>query len=70
MSEPIDQPSIVLSNADGLIRDLWDFIENVTGEDPARTDKFFALRERVRNHYADFERFKSSGVKRRKKRGD
>ncbi len=69
MSEPIDQPSIVLSNADGLIRDLWDFIENVTGEDPARTDKFFALRERVRNQYADFERFKSSWVTRGKKCG-
>ncbi len=68
MSEPMDQPSIVLSNADGLIRDLWNSIENVTGEDPARTDKFFALRERVRNHYADFEQFRSSGVKRRKGR--
>lgn len=62
MSEPIGQPSIILSNADELIRDLWDFIENVTGEDPARTGRFFALRERVRNHYADVERFKSSGV--------
>lgn len=70
MSKRIGQPGIVLSNADGLIRDLWDFIENVTDEDPTRTDKFFALRERVRNHYADFERFKSSGVKRREKRGD
>jgi hypothetical protein len=68
MSEPIDQPSIVLSNTDGLIRDLWDFIESVTDENPARTDKFFALRERVRNHYTDFERFKSSGAKRRKGR--
>lgn len=27
----------------------WDFIENVTDEDPGRNDKFFALRERVRN---------------------
>jgi hypothetical protein len=68
MSEPIGQSSIVLSNAGELIRDLWDFIENVTDEDPARTDKFFALRERVRNHYADFERFKSSGAMRGKKR--
>jgi len=27
----------------------WDFIENVTDDDPERSDKFFALRERVRN---------------------
>ena len=68
MSEPIGQSSIALSNAGELIRDLWDFIENVTDEDPARTDKFFALRERVRNHYADFERLKPSGAIRGKKR--
>jgi hypothetical protein len=70
MSEPIGQSSIVLSNAGELIRDLWDFIENVTDEDPARTDTFFALRERVRSHYADFERLKPSGVIRSTKRGD
>ncbi len=35
-----------------LIKDLRNFVENVTDEDPDRTDKFFALRERVRNHYA------------------
>jgi hypothetical protein len=69
MSGPIDQSSIVLSNAGELIRDLWDFIENVTDADSARTDKFFALRGRVRNHYADFERFKSSGGETREKRG-
>jgi len=54
MSGPTDQSSIVLNNAGNLIRDLWDFVENVTDADPARTDKFFALRERVRKHYADF----------------
>ena len=54
MSGPTDQSSIVLNNAGNLIRDLWDFVENVTDADPARTEKFFALRERVRNHYADF----------------
>ena len=54
MSGPTDQSSIVLNNAGTLIRDLWDFVENVTDADPARTEKFFALRERVRNHYADF----------------
>ena len=32
-----------------VLKACWDFIENVTDEDPERTDKFFALRERVRN---------------------
>jgi hypothetical protein len=31
-----------------LVQDLWWFIENVTEEAPDRTDRFFALRERVR----------------------
>lgn len=31
-----------------LVRDLWWFIENVTPDDPTRDDKFFKLRERVR----------------------
>lgn len=35
-----------------LIRDLWNFIENVSDDDPERTDKFCALRERVREFYA------------------
>jgi hypothetical protein len=35
-----------------LIHDLWYFIENVSDEDPERTDKFFALRARVRDFYA------------------
>lgn len=34
-----------------LIHDLWNFIENVTDDDSERTDKFFSLRERVRNFY-------------------
>jgi hypothetical protein len=68
MSGPADQSSIVVGNAGELIRDLWNFVENVTDADPARTDKFFALRERVRNHWADFERFKSSRAIRGKKR--
>jgi hypothetical protein len=33
----------------GLLKACWDFIENVTDEDPERNDKFFALRARVRN---------------------
>lgn len=60
MCEPIDLPSVTPSSAGELIRDLWDFIENVTDEDPARTDKFFALREQVRNHYANLQRSQSS----------
>jgi hypothetical protein len=39
------------SDASQLIRDLWSFIENVTDDDPERTGKFFALRERVRKFY-------------------
>lgn len=31
------------------LKACWDFIENVTDDDPERTDRFFALRERVRN---------------------
>jgi hypothetical protein len=38
-------------DASQLIRDLWSFIENVTADDPERTYKFFALRERVREFY-------------------
>lgn len=34
-----------------FVRDLWNFIENVTDEDCERTNKFFALRERVREFY-------------------
>ena len=63
MSKPIDQLAITRSSADDLIRDLWDFIENVTDEDPARTDKFFALRERVRDHYANPRRSQSRRAK-------
>jgi hypothetical protein len=33
----------------GVRKACWDFIENVTAEDPERNEKFFALRERVRN---------------------
>jgi hypothetical protein len=38
-----------ISAASRLIRDLWSFIENVSEDDPERTDRFFALRERVRD---------------------
>jgi hypothetical protein len=37
--------------ANQLVRALWRFIEDVTEDDPARTDKFFALRFRVREFY-------------------
>jgi hypothetical protein len=36
-----------------LISDLWDFIENVTDEDPERNSKFFALRARVRDIFCE-----------------
>lgn len=36
-----------------VLKACWDFIENVTVEDPERTEKFFALRERVRNVLSD-----------------
>ena len=32
-----------------VLKACWNFIENVTDDDPQRSDKFFALRERVRN---------------------
>lgn len=41
--------SPITGPAADLIRDLWWFIENVTEETPDRTDRFFALRERVHN---------------------
>lgn len=47
---PYISPLEVLQSKE-LVNDLWWFIENVTDEDPERTDKFFALRERVRNFY-------------------
>ncbi len=31
------------------LKACWGFIENVTDDDPERSEKFFALRERVRN---------------------
>ena len=63
MSKSIDQLAITRSSAGDLIRDLWDFIENVTDDDPARTDKFFALRERVRDHCANSRRSQSRRAK-------
>jgi hypothetical protein len=49
------QPTAVrslLQQADKLVRDLWRFIENVDDSDPERTDKFFELRRRMREYYA------------------
>jgi len=45
---PQGTPSPEQSEARRLVFALWDFIENVTDEDPYRSEKFFALRERVR----------------------
>jgi hypothetical protein len=36
-------------DAQQLVNDLWWFIENVDDETPDRTQRFFALRERVRD---------------------
>ena len=47
--EYLDNNEYRESKALAVLKACWDFIENVTDEDPARTDKFFALRERVRN---------------------
>jgi len=33
-----------------LVYELWWFIENVTDDTPDRTERFFALRERVREY--------------------
>jgi hypothetical protein len=53
MTQEADQSQTSNRKANELIRDLWGFIENVTDDDPERTDKFFSLRERVRNHFFD-----------------
>lgn len=34
---------------------LWWFIENITDEDPRRSEIFFHLRERVREFQTDFK---------------
>lgn len=36
-----------------LIADLWNFIDNTSEDDPARQEKFFELRERVRQETTD-----------------
>jgi len=33
------------------LQDAWDFIENVTDDDPGRNDKFFELRAKVREAF-------------------
>ena len=47
--EYLDSNEARESEALTVLKACWDFIENVTDDDPARTDKFFSLRERVRN---------------------
>lgn len=41
------------SESHRVLKACWDFIENVTNEDLERSDKFFALRERVRNVFSE-----------------
>lgn len=47
--EYLDNNEYQESETLAVMKACWHFIENVTDEDPDRTDKFFALRERVRN---------------------
>lgn len=47
--EYLDKNQIRENETLAVLKACWDFIENVTDEAPERTDKFFALRERVRN---------------------
>lgn len=51
--EHLDNEGNRESEALAVLKACWEFIENVTDEDPERTDKFFALRERVRNVLSD-----------------
>jgi len=51
--EHLDDNQIRESKSLSVLKACWDFIENVTDEDPQRTVKFFALRERVRNVLSD-----------------
>lgn len=51
--EHLDSEENHESEALAVLKACWDFIENVNDEDPERTDKFFALRERVRNVLSD-----------------
>ena len=53
MKTALNQMPVHDRDENNLIRNLWSFIENVTDDDPERTDKFFALRERVRNYFLD-----------------
>lgn len=45
----VKQRIVEQQNLRALIGDLWHFIEDVADDDPDRTSKFFALRERIRN---------------------
>jgi hypothetical protein len=51
-ANPTDARSVA-SEANGLVRSLWYYIEN---GDELTTEKFFLLRERVRNYYGNAER--------------
>jgi hypothetical protein len=43
--------SKLFDTADGMVRDLWWFIENMSTDTPNVTECFFHLRERVREYY-------------------
>ena len=44
-----DLPSVRANRAIDVLRAAWSFIEDVTEDDPERTNKFFALRAQVRS---------------------
>lgn len=54
MSELFNAQREVLLLRD-LVKDLWLFIENGDDDSIASTDKFFELRERVRDMYTETE---------------
>jgi hypothetical protein len=45
----LDKHDVNEGRALGVLEAAWDFIENVLEDDPERNEKFFALREKVRN---------------------
>ena len=47
--ELLEKQDVIEGRAVGVLEAAWYFIENVSEDDPERNEKFFALREKVRN---------------------
>jgi hypothetical protein len=47
--ELLEKQDVIEGRAVGVLEAAWYFIENVSEDDPKRNEKFFALREKVRN---------------------